>query len=63
MMHELNKLHLEKDGLLYRHNGTYKQLVLPVKFRKLVYHQLHEEMGHSESEHQRVVNLKRQRFY
>ena len=61
MMHEWNKLHLEKDGLLYRHNGTYKQLVLTVKFHKLVFHQLHEEMGHLGSE--RAVNLARQRFY
>ena len=61
MMHEWNKLHLEKDCLLYRHNGTYKQLVLPVKFHKLVYHQLHEEMGHLSSEC--VVNLACKPFY
>ena len=61
MMHEWNKLHLEKNGLLYRHNDTYNQLVLPVKFHKLLYHQLHEEMRQSESE--RVVNLARQHFY
>ena len=61
IMHEWNKLHLKKDDLLYRHNGTCKKLVLPLKSHKLVYHQLHEEMGHLGSE--RVVNLTRQHFY
>ena len=61
MMHEWNKLHPEKDGLFYCHNGIYKQHVLPVKFHKLVYHQLHKEMRHVGYE--RVVNLSRQCFY
>ncbi|CAB4011646.1 Retrovirus-related Pol poly from transposon 412 [Paramuricea clavata] len=57
----LNKwkhLHIDKKtGLLY-HN---QQLVLPQKFKRLVYRELHEEMGHLGVE--RVLALARERFF
>ena len=46
LLHEWRKLKLEPDGILQRENGQYKQLVLPKKYRCLVYKELHEEMGH-----------------
>ena len=34
------------DGILYRKSGVYEQLVLPSGLKRLVYTQLHDEMGH-----------------
>jgi hypothetical protein len=45
-----------KTGILYRG----QQLVLPTKYRSLVYRELHEKMGHLGPE--RVFNLARERF-
>ena len=57
-LRELNKLHLEnKTGILYRG----QQIVLPLEYRRMVYHELHEEMGHLGTE--RVFALARERFY
>ena len=61
LLHEWRKLKLEPDGILRRENGQYKQLVLPKKYRRLVYQELHEEMGHLGAD--RTVHLARQRFY
>ena len=61
LLHEWQKLTLEPDGILRRKNGQYNQLVLPKRYRRLVYKELHEEMGHLGSE--RTVHLARQRFY
>ena len=52
---------LEPDGILRRENGQYKQLALPKKYRRLVYKELHEEMGHLGAD--RTVHLARQRFH
>jgi hypothetical protein len=46
-----------KTGILYRG----QQLVLPTKYRSLVFRELHEKMGHLGPE--RVFNLARERFY
>ena len=40
-LRELSKLHVEKkNGILY----LGQQIVLPLQYRRLVYHELHEEM-------------------
>ncbi len=53
-----HQLHVnKKSGILYYN----EQLVLPQKFRRLVYKELHEEMGHLGVE--RVLDLARQRFF
>ena len=58
LLNEWQKLHLnKKSGILYRN----QQIVLPQKFRKTVYRELHEEMGHLGVE--RVLALARERFY
>ena len=61
LVHEWRKLKLEPDGILRRENGKYKKLVLPKKYHRLVYKELHEEMGHLGAD--RTVHLARQRFY
>ena len=58
LLNEWYKLHVNrKSGLLYRN----QQVVLPQKFRRTVYRELHEEMGHLGVE--RVLALARKRFY
>ena len=58
LLNEWYKLHVNrKSGLLYRN----QQVVLPQKFRRTVYRELHEEMGHLGVE--RVLALARERFY
>ena len=58
LLNEWYKLHLNrKSGLLYRN----QQVVPPQKFRRTVYRELHEEMGHLSVE--RVLALARERFY
>ena len=47
----------KKNGILYHK----EQLVLPHKFKRMVYRELHEEMGHLGVE--RVLDLARQRFF
>ena len=55
-----NKVVLE-DGLLKRKTANNSQLILPEKYRKVVYKELHEKMGHLGSD--RVTELARRRFY
>ena len=58
LLNEWYKLHVNrKSGLLYRN----QQVVLPQKFRRIVYRELHEEMGHLGVE--RALALARERFY
>nr|XP_006822008.1 PREDICTED: uncharacterized protein LOC102809846 [Saccoglossus kowalevskii] len=61
LMREWNKLFLDENGILRRRTSSAVQLILPHKYKGLVYKELHEEMGHLGVE--RVVNLARQRFY
>ena len=61
LMYEWSKLFIEENVLLYRKAGTKNQLVLPQKYRRLVYKHLHEDMGHLVTE--MVIELARDRFY
>lgn len=57
-LREWSKLYVDsKTGILYRG----QQIVLPVKYRRMVYRELHEEMGHLGTE--RVFALARERFF
>ena len=57
-LNDWHKLHIDKKcGILYRN----QQVVLPQKFRRTVYRELHEEVGHLVVE--RVLALARERFY
>ena len=58
LLNEWYKLHVNrKIGFLHRN----QQVVLPQKFHRTVYRELHEEMGHLGVE--RVLALARKRFY
>ena len=61
LLHDWKKLEIGKDNILRRTSGPYQQIVLPKKFHRMVYKELHEEMGHLGTE--KVINLARQRFY
>ena len=50
LLREWDKLYISKEGTLRRKTGEYDQLVLPEKYRSLVYRELHDEMGHDGSE-------------
>ena len=57
-LRELSKLKVDnKSGILYR----VQQIVLPLEFRRMVYRELHEEMGHLGTE--RVFCLAKERFF
>ena len=61
LLHEWRKLEIGPDNILRRINDIHKQILLPEKYHRLVYKELHEEMGHLGSD--KVVGLARQRFY
>ena len=61
LLHDWKKLEIGKDNISQRTSGPYQQIVLPKKFHRMVYKELHEEMGHLGTE--KVINLARQRFY
>ena len=61
LLREWPKLEIGSDGLLRRKCGQKLQLVLPKQFHRLVYKELHQEMGHLGAE--RVLQLARERFY
>ena len=50
-----------KDGILYRQNEVAMCIVIPPKYRNMVYHELHTKLGHVGSD--RVYQLARERFY
>ena len=58
---EWNNLHTSADGTLWQTTKNRNQLVLPQKFKELVYRELHIELGHLGVD--RVVDLARSRFY
>ena len=60
-MREWKNLFVGKDGLLYQRHGQTSQLVIPSQLKKLIYEQLHNNMGHLRVEC--VLNLTRDRFY
>jgi transposase InsO family protein len=65
MLREWQKLQIGADGLLRRitsaPSGMRRQLVLPPKYRPVVYQKLHNEMGHLGAD--RVISLATDRFY
>ena len=61
LLREWSKLAVGEDGILRRRSGPNLQIVLPQKFHRMVYKELHEEMGHLGT--QRVLHLSRERFY
>ena len=61
LMNEWRKLELGEDGILRRQASEYLQLVLPKEFHHMVYHELHQEMGHLGRE--RTFQLSKMRFY
>lgn len=60
LVQEWNKLVVE-EGILYRHSGNRKQLVLPEKLKPLVLKNLHDNMGHIGGD--KVTHLARDRYY
>ena len=46
LLREWNHLFIDTDGILKRKTINHHQLVLPRKFRKIIYLELHQEMGH-----------------
>ena len=60
MLKQAKKLSIV-DGVLVRKTASLAQIVLPEKFRSLVYSELHEKLAHLGPE--RVLELARQRFY
>ena len=60
-MREWNKLFIGKDGLLRHKSGEFTQLILPRSFQKLIFQELHQDMGHLGPE--RVHHLARERFF
>ena len=50
-----------ENGILFRITKNWKQIVLPVKFKSVIYSELHENLAHLGSE--RVLELARVRFY
>lgn len=61
LLREWPKLEIRRDGLLRRKSGQNLQLVAPKQFHRLVYKELHQEMGHLGTE--RVLQLARELFY
>ena len=61
LLRERSKLELSKEGLLVRKHNGLEQIVLPTKFRRMIYKQLHKEMGHLGTE--RVFQLAWRRVY
>ena len=49
------------NGILMRKTEKFEQIVLPQKFHRIVYSELHEKLAHLGSE--RVLDLARMRFY
>lgn len=61
LFREWKKLDIGEDGILRRRSGPNVQLILPPRFHRTVYRELHEEMGHLGVE--RVLHLARERFF
>ena len=57
----MEKLEINKNGILVRKTKHRVQVVLPAKYKKVVYEELHEKMEHLSAV--RVVQLAQERFY
>ena len=60
LLHEWNTLFITEDRILYQKSVSRDQMVLPKKYHKRVYVELHENMGHLGAD--RVVQLARRCF-
>ena len=60
LMRQMAKLSIV-DGVLMRKTTNFTQIVLPEKFHKLVFEELHEKLAHVGAD--RVLELARPRFY
>ena len=60
-LRDIENFEVDTTGILYRHSGSIRQLVLPQKLKPLVYSELHVKMGHLGVE--RTVQLAKERFY
>ena len=61
LLNQWKKLEINGDGILVRKTKHRRQVVLPEKYRKVVYEELHEKMGHVGAE--RVIQLTQERFF
>ena len=61
LLNQLRKLEFNAKGVLIRRSDHGVQIVLPEKYKRVVYKELHEKMGHLNAE--RVLHLIRERFY
>lgn len=61
LLRYFDQLQLDNSGILYRKHAESKQLILPSKYKPLVYSELHVKMGHLGKD--RTIQLAKQRFY
>lgn len=61
LLREWPQLQINEDNLLIRKSAQWSQLVLPNKYKLLVYRELHKKMGHLGSG--RTLDLIRERFF
>ena len=61
LMREWDHLDMDREGILHRRTESRNQVILPQKYRKIIFKELHDKMGHLGSE--RVINLARDRFF
>ncbi len=60
LLRQMGKLSIV-DGVLMRNTASFTQIVLPEKFHRLVYEELHEKLAHVGAD--RVLELAKPRFY
>ena len=61
LLYKFDRLFVRDDGILYCNIGNHIQIVLSASLRQLLYHELHENMGHLG--HERVYSLSGDRCY
>ena len=61
LLNQWKKLEINEKCVLVRKTKYRVQIVLPQKYKKLVYEELHEKMGHLNAE--RKIQLAQERFY
>ena len=61
LLFEWDKVTLGSNNVLYRKTSTNAQVVLPQQLRRIIFKELHEDMGHLVVE--RVFDLAKARFY
>ena len=61
VLYKQQKRLMIKDGVLLRKTATATQIVLPLKYHEVVYHEYHEKLAHLAAD--RVFELVRKKFY